>query len=163
MTSSTPAQTTQSPPPSTPSQYLPNDSEYLTEEQKPKMTRGKLQYRTDVTFNPYELPGLFWIIFFLGPPPSDKGVWLFGPNTVGVLSPYTDIRPQAPPGVKDAQQGMHRESKWRGGVELNRELLKKTRLVESDLEFFPRDVVSYLKENLNWRVIMASPPHSSSE
>ena len=154
MASFTPAPAMKSPTPSTQAQKQ-SDSENLSEEQKLKMTRGNLQYRTDVTYNPCDLDGPFWIIFFFGPPPSDRNIWLIGPNTVGVLFAYTDTRP--PPGAKYGRC-MPPDSKWGDAVELNAKLLEKTWLVESDLEFFPRDVVGYLKENLNWRVIMASPP-----
>ena len=127
----------------------------LTEEEKLIMYPGRLQWRIDITYNPCDLEGPFWILFFLGPPPSDSNAWLLAPNMVGTVAAYTDARP--PPGA-DYGRCMPPGSRWASAVELNEEVVKMTKWHRRDLEYEPGKVVSYLKENLNWRVLMAVSP-----
>ncbi len=87
-----------------------------------------------------ELGATYMVIIFLGNVPSDPEEWLSCPEFVGKHSVLVSGRK-----YNRQSQG---DDTTEGFVHLNNAIVKRSGL--NSLE--PKDVVPYLKENINWRV-----------
>lgn len=112
------------------------------------------EWTAHLTFKHFELGSSFYVLFFLGAVPEDQNTWETAPNTIG--SKFAFVNNSA---AHCANCVARLEGLEEGCVPLDDGITKHSGLTH----LTPGDVIPYLAENLNWRVIMVSlfvPPDS---
>jgi len=101
-------------------------------------------YTTRICFNKYELGGGFAVLIFLGEVPDDPSQWRTSHSFVGSHVAYVSGAGSYGYGNRSDTT----DSLSEGFVHLNTAIARRSGLPS----FEPREVLPYLKANLDWRV-----------